>query len=134
MSVRCSGDCRSMEQVGEKQDFESALTRHGLRHEDFVLSVHRPVAAVNDNHWAHDYAVTVVGLAAGNRRSYVGGPRHDWVARFVEDVTPGLYGPLHTTETADDWFDGLLATQPQRPLIVGAQPRLIVLPIQGASA
>jgi len=111
MSVRCSGDCRSMEQVGEKQDFESALTRHGLRHEDFVLSVHRPVAAVNDNHWAHDYAVTVVGLAAGNRRSYVGGPRHDWVARFVEDVTHGLYGPLHTNETADDWFDGFY---PQR--------------------
>ncbi len=27
MSVRCEGDCKVMEQLGERQDFESELSR-----------------------------------------------------------------------------------------------------------
>jgi len=53
VAVRCSGDCRPMEQVGEKQDFESALTRHALRHEDFMLRVSRPVEAAQEGAWSH---------------------------------------------------------------------------------
>jgi len=41
MTVRCVGDCRLLEQVGEKQDFECMLTSRGLRHEEFVLRVRR---------------------------------------------------------------------------------------------
>ena len=36
-----------MEQVWEKQDFECELTRHGLRHEDFVLHVRRRGSAAS---------------------------------------------------------------------------------------
>jgi hypothetical protein len=41
MAVRCEGDSRVMEQLGEKQDFEAELSRQGLKHEDFVLHVRR---------------------------------------------------------------------------------------------
>ena len=34
MTVRCEGDSRVMEMVGEKQDFEAELSRFGFRHED----------------------------------------------------------------------------------------------------
>jgi len=33
MTVRCEGDSRVMELVGEKQDFEAELSRFGFRHE-----------------------------------------------------------------------------------------------------
>ena len=47
MAVRCEGDYGPMEQVWEKQDFECELTRHGLRHEDFVLHVRRRGSAAS---------------------------------------------------------------------------------------
>ena len=84
-----------MEQVGEKQDFESALTRHEMPHEDFMLRVSRPV----EDAWSHDYIVTVVAIALGVRRRYVGGPRHDWVAQFALDVAQGMYGHPPAAET-----------------------------------
>ena len=68
MAVRCSGDCRPMEQVGEKQDFESTLTRHGMLHEDFMLRVSRPDETVRDDAWSHDYVVTVDRINARRRR------------------------------------------------------------------
>ena len=103
MAVRCSGDCRPMEQVGEKQDFESVLTRHGMLHENFRLRVSRPVETGNDDAWSHDYIVTVVAIAQGVRRRYVGGPRQDWVAQFAIDVAQGIYGPLqpHDIDAGD---------------------------------
>ena len=100
MAVRCSGDCRPMEQVGEKQDFESTLTRHGMLHEDFMLRVSRPDETVRDDAWSHDYVVTVVAIAVGAQRRYVGGPRQDWVARFASDVAQGVYGRAHADTVA----------------------------------
>jgi hypothetical protein len=94
MAVRCTGDARLIEQVGEKQDFECELTLHGLRHEDFVLLVERPEARGDDAAWSHDYSVTVVDTRNGRSRAYAGGPRHNWVRRFAEDVARGLHrGP-----------------------------------------
>jgi hypothetical protein len=42
--VSCEGDCEIIEQLGEKQDFETELTRLGHRHEDFTLHVLRSTA------------------------------------------------------------------------------------------
>ena len=92
MAVRCLGDCGPMEQVGEKQDFETALTLHGLRHEDFTLCVCRRAANAQNEAWIHDYIVTVVAAHTGGRHDYTGGPCHDWVAQFVLDVARGVYG------------------------------------------
>ena len=88
-----------MEQVGEKQDFESALTRHEMPHEDFMLRVSRPVEAGQEDAWSHDYIVTVVAIALGIRRRYVGGPRRDWVAQFAIDVAQGMYGHPPAVDT-----------------------------------
>jgi hypothetical protein len=103
MAVRCSGDCRLMEQVGEKQDFEIALTRHGLCHEDFVLRVHRPRVTARDDEWNQDYMVTVVAVTMDRRQRYTGGPRHNWVRQFASDLASGAYGyPSATQVDADD--------------------------------
>ena len=45
------------------------------------------------------YIVTVVAIAPGIRRRYVGGPRHDWVAQFALDVAQGMYGHPPAAET-----------------------------------
>jgi hypothetical protein len=103
MTVRCSGDGRLMEQVGEKQDFEVALTRHGLSHEDFLLRVRRPSVAGDNDEWNRDYVVTVVAVATDRRHSYRGGPRHNWVLQFANDLASGAYGyPIATQLDADD--------------------------------
>ena len=86
MTVRCSGDCRLMEQVGEKQDFEIALTLQGLCHEDFMLCVRRPRAAAHDDDWNQDYVVTVVAVTSDRGQRYIGGPRHNWVRQFARDL------------------------------------------------
>ena len=39
MTVHCEGDCRVIEQLGEKQDFESELSRLGFKHEHFMLFI-----------------------------------------------------------------------------------------------
>ena len=92
MTVRCSGDGRLMEQVGEKQDFEVALTRHGLLHEDFLLRVRRTSVAADNDEWNRDYVVTVVAVARGRRHSYRGCPRQNWVLQFANDLVSGAYG------------------------------------------
>jgi osmotically-inducible protein OsmY len=79
-----------MEQVGEKQDFESELTRHGMCHEDFELYV-RPSAPRHDE-WNQDYIVTVYASTAGRCHLYTGGPRQNWVAEFAIDLARGSYG------------------------------------------
>jgi hypothetical protein len=81
-----------MEQVGEKQDFESELTRYGMRHEDFMLRVRRPVATAHDDAWNQDYIVAVYAVSSGRRHHYNGGPRQNWVAQFVIDLAQGMYG------------------------------------------
>lgn len=90
MAVRCAGDSGPMEQVGEKQDFECELTRHGLRHENFMLRVRRRARAAS-NPWNHDYAVIVTHLATGQDRVYAGGPAYRWVRRFAADLANGAY-------------------------------------------
>jgi hypothetical protein len=103
MTVRCAGDGRLMEQVGEKQDFEVALTRHGLLHEDFLLRVRRPSVAADNDEWNRYYVVTVVAVATDRRHSYRGGPRHDWVLQFANDLASGAYGyPVAAPLDADD--------------------------------
>ena len=96
MTVRCAGDTRLIEQVGEKQAFECALTQRGLRHENFSLRVRRlthPQARVD---WSYDYAVTVMRDAAV-RRVYAGGPAYRWVERFATHLARGFYDqPLPT--------------------------------------
>ena len=100
MAVRCVGDSRLMEQVGEKQDFESALTQRALRHEDFMLSVHRPVPTAHAHDWTQDYTVTVVWVITGGGHRYAGGPRHNWVAQFLIDVSRGVYGVAPASDDA----------------------------------
>jgi len=41
MTVHCEGDCRLLEQLGEKQDFEAELSRLGFRHEEFTFFAKR---------------------------------------------------------------------------------------------
>jgi hypothetical protein len=94
MTVRCSGDSRLLEQVGEKQDFECTLTAHGFAHETFALGVRRVAHPDLGAAWSCDYSVTVTRTDLGIRHVYAGGPAHRWVARFGADLTSGAYdGP-----------------------------------------
>ena len=91
MTVRCEGDSRVMEQLGEKQDFEAELSRLGLRHEDFALQVRRGGLGRIDKGWGSHYAVRVTNTATGSRSIYLGGPGECWVAQFAIDVSRGMY-------------------------------------------
>ena len=92
MAVRCEGDSRVMEQVGEKQDFESELSRRGYRHEDFSLHVRRAGTADGSTNWAANYAVCVTNSTTQRRNIYWGGPGERWVSEFAADLVKGLYG------------------------------------------
>ena len=93
MAVQCEGDCRIMDQLGEKQDFEAQLSRLGFRHEDFALDVRRADLGPRGNRaWTSHYAVRVSNVAIGKRNIYWGGPGEDWVAQFVVDAGRGFYG------------------------------------------
>lgn len=91
MSVRCTGDCRPLEQVGEKQDFECLLTTPGLKHEAFVLRVRLLSNRKLGRDWSTDYSVTVTRLDTKLRHVYIGGPTHGWVKRFAADLAKGAY-------------------------------------------
>ena len=92
MAVECQGDAWVMEQLGEKQDFESQLTRLGFRHEDFKLCVRRARQISTSAVWASYYAVRVCNVETGRRNIYWGGPKENWVGQFVTDLAQGLYG------------------------------------------
>jgi hypothetical protein len=92
MTVRCEGDARVMELVGEKQDFEAELSRFGFRHEDFSLCVRRAELGGGKTSWVANYAVQVTNHTVGKCNVYWGGPRENWVAQFVLDLANGLYG------------------------------------------
>ncbi len=94
MAVRSDGDHWIMEQIGEKQDFESELSRLGLRHEDFELYVRRATFNGTRKVWSTNYAVRVSNSVTGKRNIYWGGPGQDWIAQFVKDVRAGLFGAL----------------------------------------
>jgi hypothetical protein len=92
MTVHCEGDCWLMEQLGEKQDFESELSRHGFHHEVFTLHVLRQVASGRQADWNQDYTVTVTNIVNSQTKVYEGGTRKDWVVNFARDLARGLYG------------------------------------------
>lgn len=92
MAVRCEGDSRVMEQLGEKQDFESELSRLGFTHEEFTLYVRRVNALGGATNWSTNYAVCVTNAANKRQNIYWEGPRKHWVAEFAADVASGLYG------------------------------------------
>ena len=92
MSVIATGDSRVMEQLGEKQDFESELSRLGYRHEDFSLKVRNASVLGSRAARTAKYAVRVVNRAARQSSAYWGGPRANWIAQFAEDLAQGIYG------------------------------------------
>jgi hypothetical protein len=94
MAVRTEGDSWIMEQVGEKQDFETGLTRLRLRHEDFELYVRRATLQGARKEWSANYAVRVRHTVTQRHSIYWGGPGQDWIAQFIEDLGAGMFGPL----------------------------------------
>ncbi len=93
MTVRCEGDSRVMEQLGEKQDFESELSRLGFAHETFFLYVRRANSLGGATNWSVNYAVCVTNSVSNRQNIYWGGPGKHWVSEFTTDVAGGLYGP-----------------------------------------
>ena len=91
MTVHCEGDCRVIEQLGEKQDFETDLTRMGFRHEHFVLHVLSSPSSASE--WQKlDYTVTVVNVITERQRVYRGGPAREWVPECSRDLAGGVFG------------------------------------------
>jgi hypothetical protein len=62
--------------LGEKQDFESELSRLRFKHEHFMLFI-GVVSSKVSGQGRHDYSVTVANSTTGQRRVYHGGPGHD---------------------------------------------------------
>jgi hypothetical protein len=97
MTVHCEGECGVLEQLGERYEFETELTRQGFRHEDFALHVMRERPRPPKSEWVQRYAVTVVRLRADRRKVdrlkvYSGGSRQRWVAEFARDLADGAFG------------------------------------------
>jgi hypothetical protein len=92
MSVVARGDIWVMVQLGEKQDFESELTRLGFEHEHFELQVERPRTGGPDVPWNPNYAVRVTNVPTGKYNLYWGGPSENWVIRFATDLARGAFG------------------------------------------
>ena len=97
MTVHCEGECGVLEQLGERYEFETELTRQGFRHEEFMLHVIRERPRPRKSEWLQRYAVTVVRLRAGRgnvdrRKVYGGGGRRRWVAEFARDLADGAFG------------------------------------------
>ena len=113
MTVRCEGDSRAMEQLGEKQDFESELSRLGYTHEAFLLHVRRVSTLGGATTWSVNYAVCVTNSANNIQNIYWGGPGKNWVSEFAADVARGLYG------LPDD------AVPARRPLQKVERPRIV---------
>jgi hypothetical protein len=93
MTVHCEGDRWVMEQLGERFDFETELTRQEFRHEDFALHVMREREPPGKTEWASRYAITVVNVRNDRRMVYRSGGRKGWVARFARDLGNGAFGP-----------------------------------------
>ena len=92
MSVLCSGRTRVLEQLSEKQDFEAELSRRGFRHEDFTLQVSPIGSSASRAGWDTRYEVRVAHASTQTVKAYQAGPRKNWVAGFVRDLSGGLYG------------------------------------------
>jgi hypothetical protein len=113
MAVLCEGDCRVMEQLGEKQDFESELSRLGFSHEAFTLYVRRANLPGSGTSWIANYSVCVTNTATKRQNIYWGGPGDHWVSEFSADVVRGLYGPPDLSRAVAN-----LRSRPTRPRLV----------------
>jgi len=89
MTVQCEGDCPLIDQTGEKQDFEVALTRFHLPHEAFALEVVRLPGAMGSWDWGLRYRVTVRHIPTGDSLMYLATPSCSWVGSFRDDVERG---------------------------------------------
>jgi len=114
MAVCCEGDSKEMERLGEKQDFESELSRLGFTHEAFKLHVRRANATVSDSNWSSRYAVCVTNTITKRQNIYWGGPGKRWISDFSVDVSSGIYGPPEMSRVA------------AQPSSVWLRPRLVV--------
>jgi hypothetical protein len=94
MGVACRGDSQVIEQSGERQDFESLLSRHGIPHERFALHVMRSSKRYRAGEWGVYYEVTVIALGNARARSYQGTPAESWVEHFEADLERGAYRDL----------------------------------------
>jgi hypothetical protein len=78
------------DRVDEKHEFETSLTRAGFRHEEFVLHATPVGSALAPS--MGGYEVKVTHVPTQTVKAYSGGPGKDWVARFAEDLSGGLFG------------------------------------------
>lgn len=92
MAVVADGCSRIIEQLGEKQDFESELSRLGYRREDFTLSVRRAQLSGQVDEWTATYTVCVTDLRTSRSNVYWGRPHMQWVAQFAADLAKGFFG------------------------------------------
>jgi len=92
MAVRAEGYCWVMEQLGEKQDFESELSRLGYLHENFTLKVRRARSDYLGDEWIANYFVCVTEVRTSRSNIYLGGPRGHWVEQFSADLVAGVFG------------------------------------------
>jgi hypothetical protein len=86
MSVVCVGGRWVLSELREKHDFEDQLSRVGFRHAEFTLyetSLGRPQPKAAS---CSSYEVKVTPAPTGTVKTYPGGPKEDWVARFAEDL------------------------------------------------
>ena len=93
MTVHREGNCRFVEQLGEKQDFESEVSRRGFRRGDFTLQVARAPREGSRTCSEQDYLVTVVNVVTQAQRLRRGGPRGEWVPNCAADLACGVFGP-----------------------------------------
>ena len=92
MTVHCEGDCALMEQLGERYELESELTRRGFPHEEFTLHVLRDRTPRGKTEWVQRYVVTVANVRTDRYRVYRGDSRSSWVPRFARDLAEGAFG------------------------------------------
>ncbi|HEY2863011.1 MAG TPA: hypothetical protein VGK37_05255 [Casimicrobiaceae bacterium] len=92
MAVVADGWSHIIEQLGEKQDFESELSRLGYRHEDFRVTVRRARLSGQVDQWTATYTVCVTDLRTSRSNVYWGGPHMQWVAQFAADLAIGFFG------------------------------------------
>jgi len=118
MTVRCEGDCKVMEQLGEKQDFEAELSRQGFAHEAFLLYVRHGNKPGSGGAWAANYSVRVSHIPTRRQGIYWGGPGERWVSEFAADVVRGFYGAPDLSSTLIR-----LSTRPLRPRLVASVKR-----------
>lgn len=93
MAVHCEGNCRFVELLGGKLDFESELSRRGSRREDFTLQVARVPRARSRTWSEQDHLVTVVNAVTQAQRLRRSGPRGEWVPGGAADLARGVFGP-----------------------------------------